>query len=639
MQSRPYSVKPGPRPTAPPPRAPATGFSSLLLRVAAVAGLALVSVAVGAFALPGGRKAPAVAPVEAPVVETVTEVESKPAADTRRVEPPSPQPRPATFDRPMVAPRLPAGPDYDLARGIGRAIQERLDESKTPASPLAGDAEFLRRAHLDLLGRVPTRERTVAFLEDADPEKRAKLIEELLADPGYGQHFARLWADVLIKRDFDNNKNLRPERFSAWLAGRFNSNAPWDETVRQMINAGGSEEEVPQTFFVLANQDNRQPSPSKLTAAVGNLFMGIQIHCAECHQHPFTSGWGMNDFWGLAAFFGHTRANRPAPANGKRQTGPATIAEIEATAVPRNRKGLPKQKQKQKMGPVIRPGLVINIPDPNDPRKVVRTARGKFFESNRPVPAGPAPYRPRLAAWLTSRENRYFAQAAVNRMWAHFFARGLVHPIEDMNPQNKASHPALLRELSEALVSSRYDLKHLVRAICNSEPYQRTSRPLPDNQNDERLYSHMSIKVMEAQVLLDSLAVATGQRGDRPALGPRAARSPQGTGGNPLVRFFDTREVDDDPTEFSYGIPQLLRLMNTRLSAASSNIAAKLVRQHNGDADRVLEDLYLTALSRRPSPREKERLKTYVARHKDPTQAYAGVLWALLNCAEFVSNH
>src|SRR5262249_29298660 len=159
-----------------------------------------------------------------------------------------------------------------------------------------------------------------------------------------------------------------------------------------------------------------------------------------------------------------------------------------------------------KNGPAIRPGLVVNVPDPNDPRKVIRTARGKFFESKQPPVAARVPYRPHLARWLTAAENRYFAPAAVNRLWAHFFARGLVHPIEDMNPKNSATTPALLREMSNAFVKSQYDLKDLIRAICNSEVYQRTSRPLPDNASDDQLYSHMPVKVIEARVLLDSLA-------------------------------------------------------------------------------------------------------------------------------------
>jgi hypothetical protein len=659
VQTRPASSKvtqrqPAPRP-CPPPLPGQKAFPGLPLKIGLIVALACGSLAVGAFALPGRK--PAVLPQElvadgdvetsAPAVQPVTPPPGKlpppgaaatglaPAAATG-LAPASRAPAgPTAFDLPQVPPQLPAdGAAYALARRITRHINEALAANKVPSSPLAGDAEFVRRAHLDIVGRIPTRQRVIAFLNDRDPLKRAKLIDELLASSEYGEHFARIWADILVKRDFDNNKNLRTDRFVAWLADRFNQNSGWDQVVRDMVTARGEEQTVPETFFILAHQDNRQVSPSKLTGAVGNLFMGIQVHCAECHQHPFTSQWGMNDFWGLAAFFAHTRAERPVPAKGKKANGPAKINEVEQTRPPRNKKGA-------KMGPTIRPGLVINVPDPNDPRKVIRTARGKLFESKQPPGVGKVPYRPALARWLTSADNRYFAPAAVNRVWAHFFARGLVNPIEDMNPQNKATHPALLRELSAAFVGSKFDLKDLVRAICNSEPYQRSSRPTPANASDEKWYSRMPVKVMEARVLLDSLAVVTGQKAPeaRRPMGKQGARSPAGTGGNPLVRFFDTREYDDDPTEFSYGIPQLLRLMNTRLTAAAASVAQRLISESRGDADRMLDDLYLTTLARRPAEHERVRMKAYLARHRNTGQGPAGVLWALLNCAEFVSNH
>jgi hypothetical protein len=391
---------------------------------------------------------------------------------------------------------------------------------------------------------------------------------------------------------------------------------------------------VPQTFFLVANQDNRQPSPSKLTGAVGNLFMGIQIQCAECHQHPYTAQWGQNDFWGMAAFFGHVRAERAGGGKNKKQAGPATFAEHE------QQKAV-KGKKNKVVAPAIQAGLRINVPDPNDPRKTVRVAAGRFFESKKGLPGATAPYRPHLARWLTTSQNRYFAPAAVNRLWAHFFARGLVNPIDDMNPANKATHPALLTSLAQAFAASNYDLKLLIRAICNSEAYQRTSRPHAGNESDDRLYSHMPVKVVEARVLLESLAVATGHRatGNRVvAQGKNQNKAGPGTGGDPVVRFFDTREADDDTTEYSYGIPQILRMMNTNLTNASTQTARALAGKHKEDA-RVIEEMYLLVLSRRPSAREMEGMTAYVRGRKDRVQGHAGVMWALLNCAEFVSNH
>jgi hypothetical protein len=630
----------------------------LVAKVAAIALLALGSVAVGAFVMPALHQSePPPASDELPATEApapVAGAAENPAERERSNETPQgaarehaqPAPRssvpagpaapslvtgPSAFDIPAVAPRLPSLQGaYALSETIDREIDHLLKSANVPASPLSGDAEFLRRVSLDLTGKVPRRERTVAFLSDNDPTKRAKLIEELLVSKDHGLYFARIWADLLVKRDFDTNRGLKTEAFINWLAGRLNENVGWDQIVRDMITATGQEASAPQTFFVLANQDNRQPSPSKLVGAVGNLFMGIQIQCAECHQHPFTARWNQSDFWGMAAFFGHTKANRTM-AKGK-PAGPATITEVERQIAPKNKKAAAK------VGPTIVGGLRINVPDPNDPRKTVNVATGKFFESTERPNAFHVPYRPHLARWLTASENRYFARAAANRVWAHFFARGLVNPIEDMHDENKPTHPALLRELAKSFTASRYDLKTLIRAICNSQAYQRTSRPLPENTGDERFYSRMAVKVVSAQQLIDSLAVVTGQQAPRVRPGPMARKQP-GPGGDPLVRAFDNREYDDEPTEFSYGIPQLLRLMNSGLTAGSARIGTQLAGKHQNDHARAIEEIYLTALSRRPSQRETDRMIAHVSRRGDAAAGYADVLWALLNCAEFVSNH
>src|SRR5262249_20256158 len=153
--------------------------------------------------------------------------------------------------------------------------------------------------------------------DSQDPYKRSRLIDELLASSNYGQHFANVWCDLIVKHDFDNNKNLKTEAFVSWLAEQFNQDKAWDKIVTALLTADGKEEQNPATFFLLANQDNNQPAPSKLVGATGNLFMGIQIQCAECHVHPFNDKWKPDDFWGMAAFFGHTRAKREADGEGK----------------------------------------------------------------------------------------------------------------------------------------------------------------------------------------------------------------------------------------------------------------------------------------------------------------------------------
>jgi hypothetical protein len=317
-----------------------------------------------------------------------------------------------------------------------------------------------------------------------------------------------------------------------------------------------------------------------------------------------------------------------------KQGAPVTLEEVERKAPPR---GPAAKKAGEK---AIAPGAVIPIPDPTDNKKTVGTARAKFFAGPMPMLRG-VPYRPALADWLTSAKNPYFAPAAVNRLWAHLFARGLVHPVEEMHPDNAPSHPAVLKQLSAAFVKHGHDLKFVLRAVCNTRAYQRTSRPLTENAEDDKRLSHMPVKVIGAHELLASLATATGFRERespsrqpmRPMAGPRRPAGPVS-----LARFFDTREYDDDPTEFAFGVPQVLKLMNTGLTNRAADAAARVAKASGGDRYRVIEDLYLTALTRRPRPEELERLGAYVAKKGEP-EGYAGVLWALLNSAEFVSNH
>ncbi|HEX4589167.1 MAG TPA: DUF1549 domain-containing protein [Gemmataceae bacterium] len=613
-------------------------------KVLSLAGICVASMLVGGFMLPGPRTAaiPGAAarePVAEPAKPTPVVVGSPSAAAA--VAPPAPlRPRrsPHPLDAaPVVVPQSPAGPAYELAALIDREIDAALAAAKVPASPLADDAEFLRRVSLDLTGTVPSYDRTIAFLMDGDPQKRAKLIDELLSRPEYGQLFARQWADLLIKRDFDSNKRLDTGPFTNWLAGKLNAGAGWDAIVRDILTASGNESETPQDLFYLANQDNMQPSPAKLVGATGNLFMGVQIQCAECHVHPTVDKWSQKDFWGMAAFFAHVVADREKGEKNKPVPGTAKIHEVEKKAAPR------PQAAKKSGEKEVKPGGTIAIPDPTDNKKTVGTAKAKFFEGPMPALRG-APYRPTMANWVVSNQNKYFAANAVNRLWTHLFARGLVQPVEEMNDANPPSHPAVLAALADALVKNGYDQKFVLRAICNTRAYQRTSRPLPENaEAEEKLFARMPVKVIGAHELLDSLATVThyhepdpaGRRPMRPMLdNPKRPPGPV-----TLTRFFDTREYDDDLTDFPFGVPQLLKLMNTNLTTRAGEVATRIAKAAGSDKARVIEDLYLTALARRPKPAELERMLAYVEKQGNPQRGYAGVMWALLNSAEFVSNH
>jgi Protein of unknown function (DUF1549)/Protein of unknown function (DUF1553) len=585
------------------------------------------SVAAGAFLLPGMTRGKGKAD-QGKTPSTATRDE-RPADPTKEPGTPAPTtrvadsfaPDPSVLARPGYTPPVTARPAASsVAQRLARRIDAELDRALAaggiPVSPVADDAEFLRRAHLDLTGKIPTAEQAASFLDDTDPGKRSKLIEILIENGEYGRNLARVWRDLLIKRDLDNNRGLKTEAFTSWLADQFNRNEKWDRTVTAMLTAEGKEEASPATLFFMANQDNNQPNPAKLVGAVGNLFMGIHIQCAECHVHPYTSKWKQEDFWGMAAFFGKVRADRGGGKNKKR--GPATIVEAAANG-----------RGKKKGGPA---GAVIAIPDPTNPRRTIKTVRAKFFEGEQPT-LSKGPYRQHLAQWLTGSENPYFSRALVNRMWAHFFARGLVNPLDDMNPDNEPSHPELLQMLTDEFNRSGHDVKFLVRAIAGTQAYQRTSRPLPGNVEDEKLLSHMPVKVLDAEVMLGALATASGQR---PGRAPAGRGGKRGNNGG-LLGFFDTREYNDDPTEFSSGVPQVLKLMNTGLTSNGGPVVSRLMRSTKEPA-RVIEGLFLTALARRPSAAESERMLRYVNKQSDPARGYGGVLWALLNSAEFANN-
>lgn len=606
---------------------PGSGPWLWIIVIAGVAGAAMIA---GGFLLPKHIEWPTTIAVagsddmSVPVSEVISPTPTIP------VPPPKPTRLLPNLDDPTTPMRRPDGPAYQLAADIDQLIDEKLVAANTVASALASDAEFLRRVSLDLTGKVPTYERVISFLADVDPLKRAKLVDELLDHADYGRHLAHGWADLLVKRDPDANRNLKPEAFVAWLAKQFNDNRKWDAIVTDLVTATGKPEDTPQAFFFLANQDNNQPSPPKLVGTSVNLFLGIQAQCCECHVHPTVASWTQHDFWGLAAFFGHTKFDRDGKAG---KAAVAGLSEVRSQPQP---KGKAAQKQGEK---AIAAGDTIRIPDPTDAKKTAGTARAKYFEGRVANLANDFPLRPKFAVWLTGTDNKYFARAFANRLWGHFFARGIVHPIEDMGPNSTPTHPELLDRVAAEFTNQRFDIKFLIRAYCNSNAYQRTSKPTAANESDETLLSHMRVKVIGAREMLESLALVTS------APAPRGPDRVQGKGNAKGIaapatgiKFFDRREYEDDPTEFNYGIPQLLKQMNTGYTNNLDNAVSRFAKS-GASRDDVIVDLTLAALGRRPRVPEIEKLSDYVARRSDPNRGYRDVLWALLNSAEFLSNH
>src|SRR5258707_1271935 len=261
----------------------------------------------------------------------------------------------------------------------------------------------------------------------------------------------------------------------------------------------------------------------------------------------------------------------------------------------------------------------------------------KFLMGEQPKLDAKAPYRPVLAKWMTAPENPFFARAMTNRLWSQLFGRGFVNPIDNMHDGNPASHPELLKQLTAQFVAHEFDLKFLIRAVCNSQTYQRTSKPTSANDSDSTLYSHMAIKVLTPEQLYDSLVAIVGSAPER----NRENRRPQGKGGpvGPragFVSFFGLEDVAD-PTEYQAGIPQALRLMNSNEFLKGGSLANQLVKTAQPPAQNI-DRLYLSTLSRRPNPAEAQRLVAYLQKNETKT-AYGDILWALLNSSEFALHH
>lgn len=499
---------------------------------------------------------------------------------------------------------VPPGTKLDalaLAQLIDREIKLRLDADGIKASPRSEDAEFYRRLHLDLLGIIPTPEKVVAFLDSTDPNKRGKAIDEMLANPRFGQYQAELWAGLLLPRE-STNRALQANPFRKWLAEAFNKNQPWDKLVYEFVTASGSQEANGATTFFIAN-----PTPDKMTDQVAKAFLGVRVECAQCHNHPFTS-WKQEEYWGLAAFFMNVRVSGKPQQAAKKGI---TIGVNEQPGAPRNRKGLPES---------------------------AKFLPAKFLQGEQPKVSNKEPLRPVLAEWMTSKNNPFFARAYVNRIWHHFFGRGIVNPYDDMIEENEPTHPELLHTLAEQFKAHNFDIKYLIRAICNSEVYQRTSRPVGNNADFIHLFPVMAVRNLTPEQLYDSLTQVLGAPGKRDVIQNKVAGKKGAAGGrDQFLAFF--RVEDANPLEYQGGIPQALRLMNSAQTNNPLQGVVSRASQGSKAPAQVIENIFLTVLSRRPTVAEMQRYSQYVSQQGNSQAAYTDIVWALLNSSEFALNH
>lgn len=488
----------------------------------------------------------------------------------------------------------------EMAARVDELIMAQLRQAGvSPAAP-ADDAQFLRRASLDLNGVIPAGSEVSAFLKDAATDKRAKLIDRLLANPRYATHIAQVWSKMLLPAVAQNERPAEVAGFTAWLRRRFAENIRYDIVVADLLTTTGSSNRGGAALFYTASG----LKPEELAASTSRIFLGVQIHCAQCHNHPFDH-WRQEDFWSYAAFFARVQQ---APG-----VQPPEVELVDATA-----------------------GEVM-LPDTD------RVIAPKYLGADPPSEDADVNRRRQLAIWLVSRDNPYFARVAVNRVWALLFGRGLVHPVDEFGPQNPASHPQLLDELAAYFVESGYDLKELFRVLTNTEAYQRSSELLSEGEPPApELFARMLVKTLTPEQLYDSLLRAA--RRDDPAPATPAPGQPLMADRQQFLMRFNlgTQEA----TDFSAGIPQVLALMNGALTDAAtdplrSGILLAIDAPFFSDEERV-DALFRGVLSREPNDAEREQFMGYVKDKPDEAErrkALGDVLWAMLNSPEFILNH
>jgi hypothetical protein len=490
-----------------------------------------------------------------------------------------------------------------MAARVDEILAKRWKEEGVTPAPPASDGEFLRRASLDLSGIIPTVHDVRQFLADASADKRAKLIERLLAKPTHATHLANHWRKVMLPADANVAQFGGDVGFYGWLRGQFADNVPYDKMVTELLVATGNAQTPGPALFYTA----LQLKPEELAASTSKIFLGVQIQCAQCHNHPFDQ-WTRKDFWGYAAFF--ARLQRPqGPQQFAFQVNDADTGDVK-------------------------------IPDTNE------VVLPKFLAGAESPDSADQKRRIRLAIWLTSGENPYFAKAAVNRLWAMMFGRGIVNPVDDLGDHNAPSHPELLNELAKYFVDTGFDVRNFVRTLAATKAYQLSSESAADAPDRPELFARMAIKTLTPEQLYDCLSEAMRKREAANQFGGQAVgfRGFDQTRQSFLAKFGTGGQ---SAAEYEAGIPQALTLMNGRMvrdatDIANSDILASLDAPFfAGEADRV-ETLFLSTLSRFPTEEERAKFVTYAERRANEGQrrkALSDILWALLNSAEFALNH
>ncbi|HUY90988.1 MAG TPA: DUF1549 domain-containing protein [Pirellulales bacterium] len=504
---------------------------------------------------------------------------------------------------------IPLGINVDHLPPVRNFVDEfvfkKLKTLGVPPSAVCDDGTFIRRVTVDLAGRLPLPEEAEAFLADQDPQKRDKLVNRLLDSGDYADYFANKWSAILRNKRRDANYTRGSYAFHGWIRQSLYDNKPYDQFVREILAASGEiGQNPPVVWYREVKEINQQVEDC------AQLFLGLRIQCARCHHHPFEK-WSQRDYYGLSAFFAQV-GRKPGM-----QTSEERIFHRRGVAQAAN------PKTGEQLKPTGLGGEPLAISPERDPRQA-------------------------LGDWLSDPSNPFFARALVNRYWKHVFGRGIVDPEDDMRVTNPASNPELLDALSESFISSKFDLKNLLRTICTSSTYQLSAEPNDYNVNDKQNFSRYYPKRLTAEVLLDSLDLVTASTTGFNGLpsGTRAVQLPDNGANTYFLTVFGRPEgasACECERSQEANLAQSLHLLNSaevqnKLSNGQGR-AAKLAQDTAQTPEQKVRALYMWVFSRPPVADETSVALAHINRVENKQQAYEDILWALVNTKEFLFNH
>ncbi len=499
-------------------------------------------------------------------------------------------------------------PDLITSNYIDEHVYQKLHKLRITPSETSSDDIFLRRIYLDLIGKLPTPAERSSFRKNTAPEKRAQLIDQLLAREEFTDLWVMKWAELIQIRSTGRAANtITPKAarlWHQWLHQQFKDKRPFNKIVYDLITARGGTFDNPATNFFKLEKD-----PKKITENVAQIFMGTRLQCAQCHNHPFDR-WTQNDYFGFASFF--SQIKRKGAHDAAEQVIYDGSGEIKH---PVTNKDVPPQ-----------------------------------FLGGELVSVATNQRRHTVAKWLTEPGNPWFAKNIANIVWAHFFGIGIVEPVDDVRVSNPATNPQLLEALAKSFTDSNFSIHHLVREICNSETYQRSSRANESNQNDLTNFSRSRIRRLRAEVLIDTIAQSTNTQNKFTGLprGVSATRIPDGNTTNYFLKTFGraTRQtVCSCEVKMEPNLSQALHLLNgdsTHRRIQQGKIVKNLLLKQKKSPKQIIHNLYLRTLTRPPTAEEQSKLLATLKPELPPKEQQAileDIFWALLNSKEYLFNH